>query len=85
MTISLGLELASGDPTPLVLRGGRSISRGAVKAASDTLLEVLTAERVSRAMVRSDDPFHILGAIDACSRAGADLFIAHTTLPSRSG
>ena len=33
-------------------------------------------------MVRSDDPLRILASIDAAIRAGADLFIAHTNLPS---
>ena len=31
----------------------------------------------------SDDPVHILRAVDASDRAGADLFIAHTNMPAQ--
>jgi acyl-coenzyme A synthetase/AMP-(fatty) acid ligase len=77
----LGLELQDGDPAPLIARGSTRISRGALKARADALLELIEAEGVRRALVRSDDPEHILRAVDACDRAGADLFVAHTTIP----
>jgi acyl-coenzyme A synthetase/AMP-(fatty) acid ligase len=77
----LGLELQDGDPAPLIARGSTRVSRGDLKSRADALLKVIEAEGVRRAMVRSDDPVHILRAVDACDRAGADLFVAHTTIP----
>jgi acyl-CoA synthetase (AMP-forming)/AMP-acid ligase II len=75
-----GLQLDIGDATPLVARGQVLATRGDIRARADTLLSVLKDPGASRVMVHSDDSSLILTAIDACSRAGADLFIAHTTI-----
>jgi acyl-coenzyme A synthetase/AMP-(fatty) acid ligase len=74
-----GLE--TGDATPLVAHGGRTLSRGDLADAAQALASAMTTAGVSRVMVHSDDPFRILRALDAASRTGADLFIAHTNLP----
>ena len=75
-----GLGLDSGE-TLLVQRGEARLTRGDVKARADALIARMRDEGVTRALVRSDAPEHILRAIDACDRAGADLFVAHTNLP----
>ena len=74
------LDFSPDDATPLAARGEVLVSRAALREMSDTLLEGLRAGGVQRAMVLSDDPVDILRALDACGRAGADLFIAHTNL-----
>lgn len=76
-----GLSLGVDDPLPLAAVGGRAWSRAEVRQLSQDLSERLQQAKVGRVLVRSDDPVHILRAIDACHRLGADLFIAHTTLP----
>lgn len=82
MTASAGLALDSGDDRLLVARGTTQVSRGALKRASDNLVAFIKMNGITRALVQSDDPFHILRALDATARAGADIFIAHTTIPS---
>ena len=77
-----GLGLNETDDTPIVARGARLVSRGDLKRRADALLRQLRARKVSRALVCSDNPVDILRAIDACHRAGCDLFIAHTNLPA---
>lgn len=81
MTSASQLELESDDPAPVVVRGAVTVTRGELMASSDELLNRLLQHRVSRVLVRSDDPVRILRALDASQRAGADLWIAHTTLP----
>ncbi len=81
MTLRSGLELVDGDPAPLVARGSTRVSRGDLKARADALLALIESRGVRRILVRSDDPVHILRAVDACDRAGADLFVAHTSIP----
>jgi acyl-CoA synthetase (AMP-forming)/AMP-acid ligase II len=76
-----GLGLETGDEALAVLTGPVRVSRGALRARADALLAEFEARGVERALVRSDDPMHILRAIDASSRSGADLWIAHTNLP----
>lgn len=77
-----GLGLAALDETPIVARGAELVTRGDLKQRADALLDRLRAQNVARAIVCSDDPVDLLRAIDACHRAGADLFIAHTSLPA---
>jgi len=78
----MGLGLESGDATALVAQGAESWSRGDVRARSDALVEVFKASHVSRAIVSSEHPLDLIRAIDACVRAGVDLYIAHTTTPA---
>jgi acyl-coenzyme A synthetase/AMP-(fatty) acid ligase len=80
MSQVVGLDLASEPLAPLVASGGVVLTRGDVLGLADSLLAELSARGITRALVRSDDPRHVLRAIDACNRAGADLFIAHTTV-----
>jgi acyl-coenzyme A synthetase/AMP-(fatty) acid ligase len=75
------LGLALDDAAPLIARSDGIVTRGALAALATALLERMRADGVERVLVRSDDPLHILRAIDACARAGADLWIAHTSLP----
>ncbi|MFN4184923.1 MAG: class I adenylate-forming enzyme family protein [Hyphomonas sp.] len=74
-------NLDADDTTVLVAHARGTLSRGDLARAAGALADAMTDAGVSRVMVRSDDPFHILRAIDAVSRTGADLFIAHTNLP----
>jgi acyl-coenzyme A synthetase/AMP-(fatty) acid ligase len=74
------LDFRFDDATPLTARGEVCVSRGEMRAIADALYEALRAGGMQRAMVLSDDPADILRALDACARAGADLFIAHTNL-----
>ncbi|MCR6645555.1 MAG: acyl--CoA ligase [Terricaulis sp.] len=73
--------IASSETAPLIAYLDRQITRGALAERGAALAALITAEGVSRLMVLSDDPLHILRAIDGAARAGADLFIAHTNLP----
>jgi acyl-coenzyme A synthetase/AMP-(fatty) acid ligase len=75
-----GLGLTAPDDTPIVARGAALVTRGDLKQRTDLLVDRLRAQNVARAMVCSDDPVDLLRAIDACHRAGSDLFIAHTSL-----
>lgn len=77
--VDLGLDL--NDATPLVARGDAIETRGQIAARSNDLLARLQEQGILRVLVRSDDPVHLLRSIDACARAGADLWIAHTALP----
>jgi acyl-coenzyme A synthetase/AMP-(fatty) acid ligase len=81
MTHGAGLELEDGDAGLLVMRGATQVSRGELKRRADALLAELEARGTTRVLVRSDDPVDILRAIDACDRAGVDLFVAHTNIP----
>lgn len=76
---ALGLEV--GDASPIVVNGGRVITRGDLRARADSLLQFMAQHGITRLMTLSDDPEHILRAIDAADRVGADLYIAHTNLP----
>lgn len=78
---ALGLDLELDDPTPLVGTPNETVTRGELKRRSDALLSRLREGGVERLLVRSDDPVDILRALDATTRAGADLWIAHTNLP----
>ena len=82
MTAASGLGLEDPDDAPIVEGGSAEISRGDLKRQSDLLLAKLKAHAVQRAVVCSDNPIDILRAIDASSRAGSDLFIAHTNIPA---
>lgn len=77
---NVGLDLRAGDATPLAFVGTQCVTRGELKRRSDALMSMLAQHAVQRAMVLSDDPVDILRAIDACNRADADLYIAHTNL-----
>jgi acyl-coenzyme A synthetase/AMP-(fatty) acid ligase len=81
MNDSAGLGLEADDPAAVVVCGTSVVTRGELKRRSDELLAALQGHDVQRAMVRSDDPVHILRALDAASRAGADVWIAHTNIP----
>lgn len=76
-----GLELDPGDEKEAVLKGASRVSRGELRRRADELLERMRERRAERVLVQSDDPVQILRAVDAVSRAGGDLWIAHTTLP----
>lgn len=78
--MSIGLDLSSEAQAPLIAYGDRVATRGDVLALADGLKADMAARGVTRVLVQSDDPVRILSAIDACSRAGADLFIAHTSV-----
>lgn len=78
----MGLGLDAGDATALVAQGAESWSRADVRARSDALVETLKASNVSRAILCSDHPLHLIRGIDACARAGVDLYIAHMTTPT---
>ncbi|OYW88735.1 MAG: hypothetical protein B7Z22_01755 [Hyphomonas sp. 32-62-5] len=80
MTGPVGLALQPGDETPIIEYGSGFVSRGALRARADALVALLRSRGIRRALVSSDDPAHILRAMDACNRAGADLFVAHTGL-----
>jgi acyl-CoA synthetase (AMP-forming)/AMP-acid ligase II len=82
MSSGRGLELEAADASPVVVSGASVVTRGELKQRADALLELMTAHAVKRALVRSDDPVHILRALDASSRAQADLWIAHTNIPA---
>jgi len=75
------LGLKAGDTSPIVVNGDRVITRGELRARADSLLDFMAQHGVTRLMALSDDPEHILRAIDAADRSGADLYIAHTNLP----
>lgn len=81
MTSAPGLPLEAGDGAALVARGAAVVSREELRRRSDELAERLRQEGIGRVMVVSDDPVDVLRAIDACARAGADLWVAHTNLP----
>jgi acyl-coenzyme A synthetase/AMP-(fatty) acid ligase len=74
-------SLSADDTSPLVAGSERVLTRGDLARASQELSAEIEGAGITRVMVRSDDPFHILRAIDAANRVGADLFIAHTNLP----
>jgi len=74
-------SLSADDAAPLVANGERVLTRGDLARASEALSAAIAGAGIARLMVHSDDPFHILRAINAASSAGADLFIAHTNLP----
>ena len=80
MTENVGLDLDIAPTLALVASGGKELTRGDVRRRADDLVAAMAAKGVTRAMVRSDDPLDVLHAIDACSRAGVDLFIAHMTV-----
>ncbi len=81
--MSAGLGLSEKDDAPIAVCGDEIVTRAALRRQSDALLALLSAQGVKRALVCSDDPVVLLRAIDACNRAGADLFIAHTSLPAQ--
>ena len=81
MTLTSAFGLTLDDTTPLVANGQSVLSRGDLARASAALGGAMAAAGATRVMVHSDDPFHILRAMDAASSAGADLFVAHTNLP----
>ena len=80
MSAGVGLDLESAPGLALVASGGPELTRGDVRRRADDLVAAMAARGVTRAMVRSDDPLDVLRAIDACDRAGVDLFIAHMTV-----
>ncbi|MFN7054676.1 class I adenylate-forming enzyme family protein [Hyphomonas sp.] len=74
--------LSRDDTDPVIASADRILTRGDLAQASETLAAGIAAAGISRIMVHSDDPLHILRAVDAASRTGADLIIAHTNLPA---
>ena len=77
-----GFEFSDTDERLIVARGDALITRADLERRVDLLHKRLRVENVGRALVCSDDPIDILRAIEACRRAGTDLFIAHTNLPA---
>jgi len=67
---------------PLLLRGAQSTTRADVQGRATQLESCLSLRGVTRLLVKSDQPVHILSAIDAATRLGADVWIAHTDLSS---
>jgi acyl-coenzyme A synthetase/AMP-(fatty) acid ligase len=82
MTTTSAFALEPDDQTPLLALSSGIQSRGDLARAGDSLARAMGETGVSRVMVQSDNPFDILRSIDAASRTGADLFIAHTNLPA---
>jgi acyl-CoA synthetase (AMP-forming)/AMP-acid ligase II len=76
-----GLGLEPSDDGLAILSGATRVTRGELKARADALLAEFEQRGVERALVRTDDPVHVLRAIDASARSGVDLWIAHMTLP----
>ena len=81
MTAADTLGLVVGDGTPVVAAGSQMFSRGDVRTAADALSARLREAKIDRLLVRSDNPFDLLRAIQASQMTGADLWIAHTSLP----
>ncbi len=79
MTSPLGLH-ENGDAIALVSEG-EQVTRSALQARATALAERLGDQTINRVLVRSDDPAHVLTALDACHRTGASLWIAHTNVP----
>lgn len=77
-----GLGYDEGDDQVALLSEAGPITRGALRRGSDELRTLLRSDGVHRVLVCTDDPSRILTAVDACHRAGADLWIAHTNVPS---
>lgn len=83
MSERFGLELGDGPDAVALLRGGKvPVTRAELRARADQLLAELTQRGARRVLVSSEDPEQILAAIDACDRARADLWVAHSSLPS---
>lgn len=82
MTPMTGFGLDPNDTTPLIALSTGMKSRGDLARAADSLAETMTASGITCIMSLSDSPFDILRSIEAASRTGADLFIAHTNLPA---
>ncbi|WP_193335463.1 class I adenylate-forming enzyme family protein [Devosia beringensis] len=80
--MSQGLDLASEPLAPLVASGETVTTRGEVHGLVNGLMADFAEHGATRALVQSDDPRQLMCAIEACSRAGVDLFIAHTTVSS---
>jgi acyl-coenzyme A synthetase/AMP-(fatty) acid ligase len=78
----MGLGLDTGDGTALIGQGPESWSRADLSAKSGALVDAFKTFDVSRAIVVSEHPLDLVRAIDACARAGVDLYIAHTTTPA---
>ena len=76
------LDLDGDDETSVILNGAARVSRGELRRQADELFDQLARHGASRVMIQSDDPAHVLRAVDASTRAGADLFITHTSLPA---
>ena len=81
MSSAGAFALEAGDTAPLIAHASAVFSRGDLAVAAGNLVAGMEAADITRLMVHSDNPFDILRAIDAASRTGADLFIAHTNLP----
>lgn len=82
MTTASGLGLDSDAHMPLLQEQGRSYSRGELHASAATLAQRLIDAGAGRILIQSDSARDLLVALDAASRAGADLFVAHTTVSS---
>lgn len=65
----------------LVLDGARGATRADLRRMSSLVESDLSRHVITRVLVASDQPSRILAVLDAASRAGADLWIAHADLP----
>jgi acyl-CoA synthetase (AMP-forming)/AMP-acid ligase II len=77
----MALPLDIADDALLVLASDRGLTRGDVRRISSVLECAFRHHGVTRVLVASGEPSRILAAIDAASRASADLWIAHADLP----
>jgi len=80
MTTRQELNLHIRGDAPCLERDGAALNYTELLDRSSALLESMRSHRIQRALVRSDDPADVLRALDACNRAGVDLYVAHTTL-----
>lgn len=80
MSASSALTFGARDAAPVAATGDVCLTRADIRALADALAARISEQGIARVMVASDDPKQILRAIDACARAGADLYIAHTNL-----
>jgi acyl-coenzyme A synthetase/AMP-(fatty) acid ligase len=84
MMRGMSLPLQHNDTRPLILRASTAVTRRQLAAQSEAFETVLSQGGFQRVLVWSDEPADILRAIDACSRSGCDLWIAHTNIPAAS-
>jgi acyl-CoA synthetase (AMP-forming)/AMP-acid ligase II len=75
-----GLDLSPGDPATAVLKGGRAITRGELRALSEQFEGEMQRLGARSAVTCTDDAVTIIAAIDMAGRTGWDLYIAHTAL-----
>jgi acyl-coenzyme A synthetase/AMP-(fatty) acid ligase len=76
------LPLDIADNTPLILAATGVLTRADVRRMSSVLEADLRQRGITRVLVASDHPSRVLAVIDAASRIGADVWIAHADFPT---